>query len=243
MPRPPRLELPGVPLHVRQRGNNRADCFFNDADRRFYLKCLSQAAQKYGCAIHAYVLMSNHVHLLLTPTERGAVGAMLQELGRRYVRTINSVHGRTGTLWEGRFRSSLIDSETYLLTCHRYIELNPVRAGLATHPSGYAWSSHRHYADGKDDRLITKHPSFAALGRDDAERRAAFKALLEHDIDGATLVRIRESLSSGAALGSNAFMERLEAELGRPVGIPKLGRPARTQKKKEAPGPESGNLF
>ena len=243
MPRPRRLELPGVPLHVRQRGNNRADCFFNDVDRRFYLKCLTQAADKYGCAIHAYVLMPNHVHLLLTPNEPGAAGAMLQELGRRYVRIINSVHGRTGTLWEGRFRSSLIDSEAYLLTCHRYIELNPVRANLVTHPSAYAWSSHRHYIEGKDDRLITKHASFTALGRDHAERRAAFKALFDHDIDEATLVRIRESLHSGAALGSTAFMERLEADLGRPVGIPKRGRPARAGKNEEAPGPASGNLF
>src|SRR5688500_3782403 len=134
MPRPPRLELPGVPLHVRQRGNNRAACFFGDADRRLYLKCLAQAAARRGCAIHAYVMVTHHAHLLVTRKERGCVGAMLQEVGRRYVRVINTMHGRTGTLWEGRFKSSLVDSETYLFNCYRYIDLNPIRAGLASHP-------------------------------------------------------------------------------------------------------------
>ena len=138
MARPPRLDLPGVPQHVIQRGNNRAACFFGDADRRFYLKCLAEAAARRGCAVHAYVLMSNHVHLLTTPTERGAVAAMLQDLGRRYVRIINTIHGRTGTLWEGRYRSSLVDSERYLLICHRYIELNPVRAGMVSDPMEYS---------------------------------------------------------------------------------------------------------
>ena len=136
MPRPPRLELPGVPLHVIQRGVNRTACFFGDADRRFYLKCLGKAAAARGCAVHAYVLMTNHVHLLVTPGEAGAAGAMMQDIGRRYVRVINTVHGRTGSLWEGRFKSSLVDSEGYLLTCHRYIECNPVRAGMAAQPRG-----------------------------------------------------------------------------------------------------------
>jgi len=133
MPRPPRLELPGVPLHVIQRGNNRAACFFGEVDRRFYLQCLAKSAARTDCAIHAYVLMTNHVHLLVTPGAPGSAAAMLQDIGRRYVRVINTIHGRTGTLWEGRFKSSLVDTERYLLTCHRYIELNPVRAGLAAH--------------------------------------------------------------------------------------------------------------
>ena len=124
MARPPRLELPGVPLHVIQRGNNRTNCFFGDIDRRFYLKCLADAAARRDCAIHAYVLMSNHVHLLVTPQAPGAVAAMLQDIGRKYVRVINSVQDRSGTLWEGRFKSCLVDSQAYLFTCHRYIELN-----------------------------------------------------------------------------------------------------------------------
>jgi REP-associated tyrosine transposase len=137
MPRPPRLELPGVAHHVIQRGNNRGACFFGDADRRFYLKCLEHAAQHRRCEVHAYVLMSNHVHLLVTPLDPGALGAMMQELSGRYVRVINRIQARTGTLWEARFRSSLVDSENYLLVCQRYIELSPVRAGLVDDPAAF----------------------------------------------------------------------------------------------------------
>jgi len=165
MGRPPRLELPDVPLHVVQRGNNRAACFFNEVDRRFYLKCLATAALARGCAIHAYVLMTNHVHLLVTPSEAGAVGAMMQDVGRRYVRVINSIHGRTGSLWEGRFKSSLIDSESYLLTCHRYIELNPVRARMASDPRDYPWSSYRAHAFGAEDGLVSDHRLYRSLQR------------------------------------------------------------------------------
>ena len=172
MSRPPRLELPGVPLHVIQRGNNRAACFFGEVDRRFYLQCLAKSAARTDCAIHAYVLMTNHVHLLVTPGAPGSAAAMLQDIGRRYVRVINTIHGRTGTLWEGRFKSSLVDTERYLLTCHRYIELNPVRAGLAAHPSAYPWSSHAHYAAGKSNNLITEHAAFRGLGATPAEPAA-----------------------------------------------------------------------
>jgi putative transposase len=204
VPRPPRLELAGVPLHVIQRGNNRAACFFGDADRRFYLKCLGKSAARTGCLIHAYVLMTNHVHLLVTPGAPGAVGEMLQDIGRRYVRVINNIHERTGTLWEGRFKSSLVDSERYLLTCHRYIELNPVRAGIAAHPSAYPWSSHTHYASGKDDELITEHREFLGLGATPEERRAAFRELFLDTLDETTLVHIREAVNAGRALGSPA---------------------------------------
>jgi REP element-mobilizing transposase RayT len=140
MARPPRLELAGVAHHVLQRGVNRGACFFGDADRRFYLKCLGDAAERRGCAIHAYVLMGNHVHVLATPSETGAIAAMMQDIGRRYVRVINTLYGRTGTLWEARYRSSVIDCENYFLACQRYIELNPVRAGIVPHPGAYWWS-------------------------------------------------------------------------------------------------------
>ena len=172
MARPPRLELPGVPMHVVQRGVNRAACFFNDVDRRFYLKCLTGSAVARGCSLHAYVLMTNHVHLLVTPILAGSVSAMMQDVGRRYVRVINTLHGRTGSLWEGRFKSSLIDSERYLLTCHRYIELNPVRAGIATEPGAYLWSRHAHYAGVRRNALLTDYPQFRALGTSDEDRRA-----------------------------------------------------------------------
>jgi putative transposase len=243
VPRPPRLELPGVPLHVLQRGNNRAACFFSDVDRRFYLKCLSNAAIRRGCAIHAYVLMTNHVHLLVTPEKRGCVGAMLQEVGRRYVRVINTMHGRTGTLWEGRFKSSLVDSETYLFNCYRYIDLNPVRAGLAPHPAAYRWSSHAHYAAGKLDPLISEHAAFINLDQDHTGRQTAYRALFDEEMDPRTLTLIRESVNAGCPLGSESFLKMVEARLGRPVRLPKRGRPAKHKDPEPVPAPVTGKLF
>ena len=227
MARPPRLELPGVPLHVIQRGNNRGACFFNDTDRRFYLKCLERAAAANDCAVHAYVLMTNHVHLLVTPSAAGGVGAMVQDIGRRYVRVINTVHGRSGSLWEGRFKSSLIDSEAYLLTCHRYIELNPVRAGLASHPGAYPWSSHAYYTGTRTDDLITEYPQYRSLGRGEAERRKAFCSLFDEPIERQVLEKIRTAVNTDSALGSEKFMDEAEATLGRSVRAPKRGRPAK----------------
>jgi putative transposase len=244
MPRPPRLELPGVPLHVIQRGNNRAACFFGDVDRRFYLKCLAQAAVRRNCAVHAYVLMTNHVHLLVTPSEPGAVGAILQDVGRRYVRVINTLHSRTGTLWEGRFKSSLVESERYLLICHRYIELNPVRAGLVDHPAAYPWSSYAHNAAGKVDRLLTEHAMFHALGTDPISRHAAYRALFAEEIDEKTLAQIRQAVNVGCALGSETFLKTLSAKLGRGVYPPKQGRPRKSSEEvTPPPAAISGKLF
>ena len=235
MPRPPRLELPGVPLHVIQRGVNRSACFFGDADRRFYLKCLERAAAARGCNVHAYVLMTNHVHLLVTPAEVGAVGAMMQDIGRRYVRVINTIHGRTGSLWEGRFRSSLVDSETYLLTCHRYIECNPVRAGIVTEPAAYPWSSHAHYAGRRADPLITEHEQFLALGKGIGDRRSAFHGLFSIPLADDVLAIIRTAANTDSAVGSDAFMTRAEVLLGRSVRPPTRGRP---KKERQAFGDE-----
>jgi putative transposase len=168
---------------------------------------------------------------------------MLQEIGRRYVRVINTVHGRTGTLWEGRFKSSLVDSETYLLLCHRYIELNPVEAGMAPHAAAYPWSSHAHYAGLEVDTLITEHATFLSLGRDAAERQAAFRELFLHKLDQKTVAQIRETINAGCALGSEAFLKAMEARLGRPVGPPKHGRPSK-QNPDDQPSPViSGKLF
>src|SRR3954468_24279825 len=227
MGRPPRLELPGVPLHVVQRGNNRAPCFFNDVDRRFYLKCLREAAEARGCLLHAYVLMSNHVHLLVSPPVQGAVGAMMQDIGRRYVRIINNIHGRTGSLWEGRFKSSLIDSERYLLICHRYIEANPVRAGMVAHAAQYTWSSHSHFCGARVDPLITEHPLYLALGGSDYERRASFGALTNQPLAQRLLEEVRAAINTESALGSDEFLDEAEATLGRSVRPPKRGRPAK----------------
>ena len=242
MPRPPRLEIPGVPLHVIQRGNNRTACFLGDVDRRFYLKCLGEAAVHAGCAIHAYVLMTNHVHLLVTPNARGAVARMLQDIGRRYVRVTNTIHGRTGTLWEGRFKSSLVDTQAYLLICHRYIELNPVRAGLVAHAADYAWSSHSHYAgiDRKD--LLTEHPLFLGLGPDVASRQASFLDLFKEALRADVVTKIREAANTGCALGTEGFLDALADKLGRRVYPPKQGRPPKAEPA-DIPSVVSGKLF
>jgi putative transposase len=225
MARQRRLELPGVPLHVIQRGNNRGLCFLGDTDRRLYLRCLGEAATKHQCAIHAYVLMPNHVHLLVTPKAMGGVAGMMQDLGRRYVRIYNDVHGRSGTLWEGRYKSSLIDTETYLLTCHRYIELNPVRAGIVDHPASYEWSSHRHYILGSKNAVVTRHPMFSSLAASESERHGAFRALFDHPIESKVIERIRVTTNKGWALGSDVFLDQVEKVLGRIVRAPKRGRP------------------
>jgi putative transposase len=143
MPRPVRLNLPDIPQHITQRGNNRQACFYSNEDYRLYLDLLHEACRNHDCSLHAYVLMTNHVHLLMTPSTPEGVSMVIRDLGRDYVRTINKTYRRSGTLWEGRFKSSLVDKARYCLTCYRYIELNPVRAGMANHPADYPWSSFR----------------------------------------------------------------------------------------------------
>ena len=177
--------------------------------------------------MHAYVLMTNHVHLLVTPSEDGAVGTMMQDIGRRYVRIINSIHDRTGSLWEGRFKSSMIDSERYLLTCHRYIEANPVRAGMVAHAGQYAWSSYSHFTGVRVDPAITEHPLYTALASSTPERRASFAALSNEPLSERALEEIRTAINTDSALGSDEFMDEAEALLGRSVRPPKRGRPAK----------------
>jgi putative transposase len=224
MARRPRLALPGVPLHVIQRGNNRNPCFVGDGDRRLYLQCLAEAAGKHRCAIHAYVLMPNHVHLLTTPADGDGVSLMMQEVGRRYVRLFNDTYKRTGTLWEGRFKAVMIDSERYFLTCQRYVELNPVRATLVSKPSDYTWSSHRHNAVGVRNALVTPHEIFTSLAQDDAARRTAYVALFAQPMPVEEIERIREATNKGWPLGSESFVKQVESALGRPARPPKRGR-------------------
>ncbi len=243
MARPPRLELAGTPLHIIQRGVNRAACFFGDVDRRFYLKCLAKSAAKRGCAVHAYALMANHVHLLVTPGEKGAAGAMLQDVGRTYVRVINTIHGRTGTLWEGRYKSSLVDTETYFLACHRYIELNPVRAGIVAQPGEYLWSSHTHYASGKPNSLITEHSLYLCLGVSKADRQTAYQSLFLDPLKAETLANIRTSTNAGSALGSEAFMAHVQVAVGRNVRLLRRGRPPKSDAAIAATTIVSGKLL
>lgn len=225
MARHSRLELPGVPQHVIQRGNNRSACFFSDSDYRLYLGCLRDASVKLDCAVHAYVLMTNHVHLLVTPREPGALSRMMQHVGRRYVRTVNDGHGRSGTLWEGRFRSNLIESERYFLICQRYIEMNPVRSAMAGQPRDYPWSSHRHYAEGVLDPVLSEHDCFGRLGDTPEERRDAYRELFCSHIGRRELQEIRETANRGWPLGSDQFKDKIERVLHRAARPEKRGRP------------------
>lgn len=215
MARLPRFALPGQPQHVIQRGNNRAEIFCAEADYRFYLEKLAAAAIKCECKIHAYVLMTNHVHLLLTPDAEQGIGKAMQMLGRYYVQYYNYCYRRTGTLWEGRYRATLIDSEAYLLTCMRYIELNPVRAGMVAHPSEYQWSSYRHNALGEPDGLLTTHREYRRLGRGSEERQAAYRQLFRARIPEKSLEEIREATNKAWVLGNDRFKCRIEKQLER----------------------------
>jgi putative transposase len=181
MPRKPRFDLPGIPQHVIQRGNNREPCFFTESDYNRYLDELAASAEKYQCRVHAYVLMTNHVHMLVTPMVKYGISQMMQALGRRYVYYMNKSYNRTGTLWEGRYKSSLIDSDCYLLTCMRYIELNPVRAGMVDHPGEYKWSSFQSNAQSQSEanRLLESHPIYMKLGSCIDTRQAAYRELFE----------------------------------------------------------------
>ncbi len=217
--------LPNQPQHLIQRGNNRQAIFFAAEDYACYRKWLAEAAAEHGCAIHAYVLMTNHVHLLATPRQADGIPRMLQSLGRRYVRHVNDSRGRTGTLWEGRYRAAPIDSEAYFLACCRYIELNPVRARLVARPRDYRWSSYRHHAHGAADPLVGDHPLYRALGADAVERQSAWRALFREALDEAFVAALRAATNGGWALGSERFKRRLARALGRRVTPLPRGRP------------------
>ena len=225
MPRRARLSLPGIPWHIIQRGNNRAVCFHSEDDYLFYLHWLGEYARKFGCAIHAYVLMTNHVHLLLTPERAESAASMMKNLGQRYVQYINRTYQRSGTLWEGRFRSCLTQSEDYVLACHRYIELNPVRAGMVTKPQDYRWSSYPANGLGKPNALLTRHSQCAALGNTETERREAYRALFRAEVDEALTEEIRAATNGNLALGNPQFQMQIAQALGRRVTRGVAGRP------------------
>jgi REP-associated tyrosine transposase len=225
MPRHPRIAVPDVPVHVIQRGNNRGACFFVDEDYARYLGDLRRLAPQFECAVHAYCLMTNHVHLLLTPRTAAGCGLLMKHLGQRYVQYVNRTHDRSGTLWEGRFRSCLVHSETYMLTCYRYVELNPVRARMVRHPRQYPWSSYRVNGDGKPDTLITPHDLYLRLGRSRRERAESYRELLQSRLDETTLSDIRQATNGGFVLGSGRFAQKIARMLGRRVERGMPGRP------------------
>ena len=225
MPRKPRMYMAGMPCHVVQRGNNRDACFYTEQDYLYYLECLQDACQRYLVALHAYVLITNHVHLLMTPENANGVSRVMQSLGRRYVQYINYEYRRSGTLWEGRHKASLVDADAYLLICMRYIDLNPVRADMALHPAEYRWSSYRTYAQGEPSSLITPHACYHAMGHNDAQRRYHYRCLFEQQLDNRDIHAIREAALFSMPLGNERFKQQIEAALGRSIGYTKRGRP------------------
>jgi putative transposase len=237
MPRRPRLALPGVPLHLIQRGNNRQACFFAEEDYRFYLEWLAEYAGKSGCRLHAYVLMTNHVHLLISADKTDAPGALMKALGQRYVQYVNRVYRRSGTLWEGRFRSSPIQEEVYLLACQRYIELNPLRAGMVAHPGEYLWSSYRANGEGEENALIQPHGLYEALGLEATSRQAAYRELFRYELEPGLVDQIRRATNGNFVLGSERFATEVAAVIGRRTLPGKSGRPRKVVE------PESGELF
>jgi putative transposase len=200
MPRAARLVLPDLALHVLQRGNNRADCFFQNADYIAYLRYLGYCARHFDCSVHAYCLMTNHVHLLLTPHSAPACARFMKALGQSYTQYINRSAGRTGSLWEGRFRSCLIDSSDYVFTCYRYIELNPVRAGMVQHPADYPWSSHMANAQGSAS-LVTPHPAYLQLSEQEDARRKVYREMFGSHLDARLVEEVRKATRSGTPVG------------------------------------------
>ena len=225
MPRKPRFNLIGISQHIIQRGNNREPCFYAEQDYLRYLSDLHESAKKFDCRVHAYVLMTNHVHLLVTPMAEHGVSQMMQALGRRYVYYINKAYKRTGTLWEGRYKSSLVDSDKYLLTCMRYIELNPVRAQMVNHPGEYKWSSYHGTAQGVIDRVLQPHPVYVGLGASEEMRQHAYRELFRNHVDDETLHEIRQSVNHELVLGRSYFKEKIEGIIKRPTTLGNPGRP------------------
>lgn len=215
MPRQARPVIPDIPLHITQRGNNRQTCFFGDSDFLVYLDLLHIAAHKSNCRIHAYALMTNHVHLLISPMSEGGPGALMKAVGERYVQYVNRRHKRTGTLWEGRYRSCLVQCERYLMICQRYIELNPVRAQMVMHPSDYRWSSYRHNAGGEESELITPHELYCRLGSDHGTCVQAYRALFDEALTSIELDRVRSATYRNGVLGTQEFSDDMAATLGR----------------------------
>ena len=226
MARLPRFGLPGHPQHVIQRGNNRQSIFADDADRRQFLATLNDTCQSFECRVHAYVLMTNHVHLLMTPDTETGISQVMQSLGRRYVQYFNRRHHRTGTLWEGRYRATLVDSESYLLTCYRYIELNPVRASMVSRPDEYRWSSYGANA-WNDASWITPHQEYLRLGMTAEERCLAYREMFCNQVDADDLHLIRKAAHYCQPVSDERFREEIASRYGIELGQMKRGRPCR----------------
>jgi putative transposase len=228
MPRRARIAVAGIPWHIIQRGNNRTACFYAVTDYNFFLDTLAEQSLKWRCEVHAYVLMTNHFHLLLTPSLRDSAANMMKHLGQRYVQYINRTYRRSGTLWEGRFRSCLAQDQAYVLTCQRYIELNPVRANMVSDPSDYPWSSYRSNAFGESNPLLIPHPDYLALGANGDDRQRHYRHLFDAHLDEQAVADIRSATNGNYVLGNKRFQDEIEKMLGRRVTRGKSGRPRRS---------------
>jgi len=224
MARLPRVSPIDIPVHIIQRGNNRQACFAADEDYGAYACWLKEYSKKYSVEIHAWVMMTNHVHLLCTPRKEGGISRMMQSLGRRYVQYFNFEYCRSGTLWEGRFKSCLVQAEPYLLEVYKYIELNPVRAGMVTEPGEYRWSSYQVNGLGKKSDLCTPHQEYLSLG-EESDRQENYRMLFSHHIESELLNEIRTSTHKGMVVGNNRFKEEIETLTGRRLKSKKRGRP------------------
>ncbi|MEQ9210374.1 MAG: transposase [Pseudomonadales bacterium] len=217
MGRPARLHPIGVPQHIVQRGNNRQSCFLTKNDVAVYANSLLESSRQNQVDIHAWVFMTNHIHLLASPQKEGALSRMMQSVGCAYAHYFNKKHERTGTLWEGRYLSCIVQTEVYLLRCYRYIELNPVRAGIVSDPADYGWSSYRCNALGVPAKLCTPHELYLRLGSTAQERQASYRDLFSQELDASDLEDIRTSTNRGLALGDNHFKSKIEALFARPM--------------------------
>lgn len=211
MPRQPRFCPAGYPVHVIQRGVNRAVCFTSDQDMAAFAASLKSGARRYGVAVHAWVFMTNHVHLLVTPSTDDGVSRLMRHIGRHYVQPFNFKHARTGPLFEGRFKSTLVQNADYLLQCIRYIELNPVRAGMTNDPGNYIWSSYRSHAFGKRVKLWTPHEEYLLLGNTESERTAQYRFLVCQTLSAEVIQKIRHCVNRGLVLGTDSFREQVRA--------------------------------
>ena len=225
MPRKPRFYLPNVPAHVMQRGHNRSAVFFENEDYLEYLRILKSMAEKYQCLIHAYVLMTNHVHLLLTPLSQNSTSLFFQGLGRQYVTYINKTYGLSGSLWEGRHKGNSIDTEVYFLTCMRYIELNPVRANMCVDPGEYRWSSYAANALGEPNSILKPHAEYCRLGRNSALQQEIYHGLFKEILDVKIMSDLRQGVQSGTPVGGNNFTRKIEQLLNCKTGYIVRGRP------------------
>jgi putative transposase len=225
MPRRGRLTVPGVPLHLIQRGNNRQAIFFEEMDFRVFLGYLVEGCLKSDVQVHAYALMTNHLHLLVSSASPDGPGKLMQSVCLRYTQWVNRKCNRTGTLWEGRYRSCPTQQETYFLACSRYIELNPVRAGMVNHPAAYPWTSYRANAHGENNSLVKPHPVYDSLGPTPETRQEAYRGLFENDLEPELLTAIRKATNGNFALGNKVFSQKMAEILGKRTEPGTPGRP------------------